>query len=240
MIRIALCDDVPIQLELLEETVADYRKSRAHDFEVVSFLSGDALVEQIRDGAHFDLYILDMIMPGLNGMETAKIIRQHKDNSKIVFLTATMDYVLDSFDVDATHYLLKPIDTEKFYDVLDKVFDDLDKPEGNSILIKTVKGVQHIVINSIMYIEKTDRSISYHLTNGENIEGATLRESFSTAISLFLNDYHFALSSISTAVNLSLVTSMKGEEMFMKNGDTLYCSRGKASSFRKELNDFWS
>jgi len=241
VIHIALCDDNGIQLELLKDSIDAYKRQRGIEFEADSYLLGTDLLSEIAKGSKYDVVILDMIMPNMNGIEVAREMRKEGIDSKIIFLTATMDYVLDSFDVDAAHYLLKPLNVPKLYEVLDKVLADMmHKNSEDTIVVKSVQGPMNIRIEEIKYIEKRDRAVCYCMLNGDNIEGLSLRESFAAAIDPFLKEYNFELSSISTATNLSQVASMKGDEIFMKDGEVIFCSRSKTTSFRKSLNDYWA
>lgn len=112
MIRIAACDDNPIQLSILEEFLEDCRPELDEDIIVSSFTSAAELTKA-RGSQIFDIYFLDIIMPKESGMELARKIRNSGDDGLIIFLTTDKNYALESYDVEAFRYMVKPMDKER-------------------------------------------------------------------------------------------------------------------------------
>ena len=105
--RIAICDDEVSMVQILEEKI----KKLLPDAVIDKYLSGDEL---IASGSKPDILFLDIQMPGMDGMETAKVLRQDNENMILIFVTAAEEYVFQAFDVGAFHYLVKPFSDENF------------------------------------------------------------------------------------------------------------------------------
>ena len=112
LIEIAVCDDE----EIIIERIADLIKKQNMGCHIESFQAGNELLSAKR---RFDLIFLDIQMDGINGMETAKAVREYDRKAVIIFVTAVKEYVFDAFDVGAFHYILKPIQEQKFTEVLE-------------------------------------------------------------------------------------------------------------------------
>ena len=121
MLKIAFCDD---DLEILKELgilLDKYKKERDEDLTCTVFQSPLELLAAIEKGFSFDILFLDILMPGENGIETAKEIRQYDNNMKIIFLTSSPEFAVESYSVGAYFYQLKPIWEESFFRLMDAV-----------------------------------------------------------------------------------------------------------------------
>ena len=118
--RIAICDDEVSMVQILEEKI----KKLLPDVVIDKYLSGDEL---IASGSKPDILFLDIQMPGMDGMETAKVFRQDNENMILIFVTAAEEYVFQAFDVGAFHYLVKPFSDEKFKEVVTKAVHNIKR-----------------------------------------------------------------------------------------------------------------
>ena len=201
MIRIALCDDNELQLEVSNAVLENYLQNKSEEVNVELFRKGEELIKQVREKGGFDIYILDMIMPGMNGMEVASLLRIMKDEGKIVFLTSTMEYAVQSYDVDASAYLLKPIDPDKLARTLNKIFMSLNKKEASVIIQSTTESMKIDPVN-ICYVTLDNRKLKYVLADGRVLLGKTIRSRFSEEVSNLTRYSMFASCGLSLLVNL--------------------------------------
>ena len=124
MPSLAICDDDPRQLHTIGKLIHTYFHTRSDSsWNVASFLSGDALLAQSHARNGFDLYLLDILMPGLNGIETGRQLRETGDGGEIIYLTSSNDFASESYDVRAFFYLLKPVDKQRLFQVLDRALE---------------------------------------------------------------------------------------------------------------------
>ena len=205
--NIAVCDDDKQVLFELEQLLQEYLGKYSVDctIKICPFRSSMELLAQIENGRCFDLYLLDIIMPGLNGIKLAAKIRKADSVSKIVFLTSSSEYAVDSYSVDAFHYLLKPVQKEKLFLVLDKASADFNSTSLQSIVIKSQGTLCKILFRDLVYVEVVGRMLRLQQKDG------TLTESIGTLSqieNLILSDKRFIKPHRSYIVNMDYVREL--------------------------------
>lgn len=168
LLRIAICDDDSRDLLQIASLLESYRHDRKAEFSYVSFQSAAELLASM-DSRDYDLLLLDMLMPGINGMQAAREIRERNSLIQIVFLTSSPEYAVESYSVRAYYYILKPASEEKLFPILDKLLDDFKKPE-DALLIKTQSNIFSIPYGKIEYIEVSSKKLYFNLTDGSTRE----------------------------------------------------------------------
>ena len=239
MVKIAVCDDNVLQLDLMKELLSEYAADRSLEAEILPFTAGRELLQYVRANSGCDIYILDVVMPDINGFEAATTLRMLNDDGKIIFLTATHDYAVASYDVGAFYYMLKPIDGAKLYTVLDKATAEF-RTADDVIFVKSDSGEVKVKTKDILYVDIADRALSYHLADGTEVRGKTMRTSFREAVSTLTASGRFAFSSVSTAVNLACIESVNSSGIVLNNKTVLYPSRSVYAEFKSEWKDFKS
>lgn len=242
MLKIAICDDDEIQNEILEEMLYDYNSVSTYRVDVSAFDCGEALLKTQETNGNFDIYILDVVMPVMDGLELAKRIRKSDDTGKIVFLSAETSFVYKAFAVSASGYLVKPVDPEELFELVNSLRTQIEKERPSFILINSDSGSRRVEVRDIMYVDTIERTPVYHLADGKKVSGRSRRVKFQEMVAELLNGHSFALSSVGVAVNLSNVESVKSEsnEIRLKNGEVLLCSRTMKDNFLRRLADFWN
>lgn len=122
MIRIAYCDDSPMQQELLDEWIKVYTAKKGITIECTIFTDGATLIGHVKNNEPFDIYILDIILPDVRGTEVADSIKEIQEDAKIIFLTASAAF---RGSVNAFGYLVKPVSPEQIYSILDEAIAEL-------------------------------------------------------------------------------------------------------------------
>ena len=233
MIKIAVCDDNEFQRELMEDLLDDYRKlHNSTEISLSIFGGGRELLGAVKEKGFFDIYILDLIMPDINGMEVATTLRTMKDPGKIIFLTATLDYAVASYDVDAFYYMLKPADQGKLFRVLDKACKDFTESD-NSISLKTRSGIVKIKYEDILYVSLENRALRFNLHGGKTIDGMAIRVPFKESVASLLEDSRFSLCGVSMVVNMDYLDQMDSESVLLSDGTILYPSKAACSALKK-------
>ena len=136
MIEIAFCDDDLSELEELKMFLDHYRTERRQEIKFRCFQSAIDLLEEIEKGNQFDILFLDILMPGETGINAAGEIRKHDKNVKIIFLTSSPEFALESYTVGAYFYQLKPVKKEKFFSLMDSVLSVCEKENRYSLILK--------------------------------------------------------------------------------------------------------
>ena len=158
--RIAICDDSKDNLALLEDVV-DGLKVR--ETEVDCFENGKSLLRYLSDSKdnYYQIYLLDIEMPGINGLETAKHIREIDQRAIIIFVTAYSDYVFSSFEVQPFRFINKPVDREKLETVLQAAINYIYTSK-RYIFISVDKAKIQLCCENIMYFEGDKRKINVY------------------------------------------------------------------------------
>jgi len=137
-VKIAICDDETALRETLRRKIEKHCQNAEITCQISDFDSGESLLALPAESVP-DVLFLDIQMPGKNGMQTARELRQKKRDIILIFVTALSEYVYEAFDVNAFHYLVKPFDDEKLYEVLDNALRQYTRQAKSSNPQDTVK-----------------------------------------------------------------------------------------------------
>lgn len=239
MLRIAVCDDEEDQLNRMAALLQDYLAARPNlNGQLESFQSGSALLTRIEELHGFDLYVLDILMPELNGIETGRRLRAMSQGGEIIYLTSSNDFASDSYDVHAFFYLLKPVREEKLFRVLDGAIEKLMQRRNSAIMVNTADGPRRLPLENICYVERVGRRIRYYCTNG-TVDSQTIRVSFREISAPLLAHRRFCLCGASFVLNFQHVTGVNGQSALLDNGQTVSLPRTAAADFKKAWGRFW-
>lgn len=158
MMKIAICDDEKNLRRDLRRLVEIHLELAGIPFEMCEYESGETLLED-KSLENIDILFLDIEMPGMGGMETARFLRARGHRMLIIFVTAYPDYVFQGYEVQAFHYILKPYQPQKIKEVLDKALESLDKRKEQYFVIEQKSGVQRLALSQITCFFSDRRSI---------------------------------------------------------------------------------
>ncbi len=158
MIRIAVCEDEPLLLERLAGQIRAIldKYPFAHRIEV--FANGTALLAR----EAYDILLLDIEMKPYNGIELAKRLRERGDTGRFIFITAYEQYAIEAYDVQAFHYLVKPVNEKKLEEVLLKCCASLKEEKEQAVTVRKGTAVRRIPFGEVLYLEVLDRKIYLH------------------------------------------------------------------------------
>lgn len=239
MIQIAICDD---QTEELEHTYAMTEAyCRLHPERNISlrkFESSNDLLKCISTRNRFDIYLLDILMPNANGIEAGYTIRKSDSAAVILYLTSSPDYALQSYQVDAGGYLLKPISEKDLFAALDKVIAKLDAEDRKSFVFQTPHGgIESIPYSHLLYLEYYQHRLTAHTTENKILESIYHRESFQE-LTASLTDSRFVKIAASLIVNMQHIRNMNSREIRLSNEEKLSISRLYVTDARKAFMDY--
>lgn len=168
MIRIAVLDDDQNELSFLLKLLETFQQEHTeYSVTVMSFTNPFDLLEYTHDHGGFDVYLLDIIMRNLTGIECAQKLRERGDGGEIVFLTVSHEYGVDAFGVNAVGYLLKPIQPAILSERLLAIFGRINGCHPPLFVKLSGGGMQALHIEKIVYIESFGKKQSVHLTDGQ-------------------------------------------------------------------------
>ncbi len=157
MLKIAVCDDDKVTCELLIDLIRGMVSGAA----LTHFTSGEALLTA---GGSYDILLLDIQMNGMSGIDVAKQLRQKEQRTTIVFITGLEGHMQDAFDVNAFHYLVKPITKERFREVLGKAIREQEhfRAQAPFLLIKVESTTKKVLLDQILYIDCFNKKLTIH------------------------------------------------------------------------------
>ena len=228
MINIAICDDEINIINKTKKLIQDYDKE---DIDIYVYESGEELINSNKE---FHIIFLDIDMKGLDGIETAKKIREYDKKVKIIYVTNYTDYTYSAFSVHAFGYLVKPLNKKELYNQLDEALSYTEEISKNLEFI-TSDGVIRIDTNSIYYFEYEQRKVIMKTIDKNYILKKKISE-----IGKDIQDYGFEMPHKSFVVNLYNIKTIKGYDVHMMDGSVIPLSQKKSSQFRDSLNRYLS
>ncbi len=208
VLKIAICDDDVHELTRLTNLLRKYQEERKSTLKYVTFSNAIELLHSVRKD-NFDVLLMDILMPGFNGMQAAHEIREFNNKVKIIFLTSSPEFAVESYAVDAYYYLLKPCAGEKLFPVLDSFFLDSQKEEA-ALHIKTASGVLRIPFSRLEFLEVINKKLYFHLTDGSVKEIYGSLAEFEPQL---LNREEFIKVHRSCIVNMSCIQELNAQEL---------------------------
>ena len=231
MIRVAICDDEPNTLQCLKEAVARYGKRKNLDLAVELFASARDLEAQI-ETRPFQIYILDMLMPQMNGIELGQSVRKADAQAVIIYLTSTMDFAYQAFGVFAQRYLLKPLKEPELYEAMDFAAANIHKLHM-ALNVNTSDGIQRVFYHEIEYVENAARALHIFATDGKEIVSRLLRRSFENDMECLLQSREFIQTHKSFIVNLNYVKLYSQGQITMRSGAQIPVSKSRQSETKR-------
>lgn len=239
MLRIAICDDEERQLDQTAALLNTYFLTRPSlSGQVETFRSGVELLTRAEAAGGFDLYILDILMPELSGIDTGRRLRALGEGGEIIYLTTSNDFAADSYEVRAFFYLLKPVERGKLFQVLDGAVEKLDSRRSSAIVVTTADGPRRILLERIRYVERVGRCMRYFCTDG-TVDSQSIRIPFKKAAAPLLADRRFYLCGASFALNFQHVTGVQAQTALLDNGRAVTLPRTAAAEFKKAWGNYW-
>ena len=225
--RIVICDDDPVCLETAAAAVETWAASHQQRTEIAVFDNGDDLIKNLQQKPA-NILLLDIFMPIFNGMDIAREIRSFDHNLIIVFLTNSPEFAIESYDVRASGYLLKPLDRDKLHRVMDRCLNDLE-PLPKRIILRTAGGYLSQQISEIESVEAQNKTMIITKTNGEHLESTDTLSNLEQKLTI---EAGFFKCHRSYLVNLFAVEHFNMTEIITKSGRNIPIARGYGKAFK--------
>ena len=229
MLRLAVVDDDSATRQLLCSYLEQYRQECGEPIKVTEFTDGDELVEAYR--SQFDLILLDVEMKFLDGMSTARAIRQMDAEVIIIFITNMAQYAIQGYEVDALDYVLKPVSYFALTQRINRAIQKMHRREKRYFTISVRGGTVKLETGDIYYVESFKHQLTYHTRSGDFVASGTIQQAEET-----LPSGGFFRSGKSYLVNLDHVDGVRGGFAVI-HGDQLPISRAKKTAFLEALAD---
>ncbi len=235
MIKIAFCDDELPVLNEISVLLDKYRVERNQEIKYTAFHSPLDLLAVIERGTRFDILFLDVLMPGENGIDVATDIRNYDSNVKIIFLTSSPEFAVQSYMVNAYFYQLKPICADSFFRLMDSVLSECEKEKTSILILRCKSGITRIEPRRLEYCEVIHRTLFIHLTNGKVLESTGSMDELSNQLAPF---GCFLRPHRSYLINLDYVQTLSYRAITMSCLTEIPLPRGKYQEIKDKYLEY--
>lgn len=233
MLKIAVCDDDNGELSHVTALLQQYQARNRLAVRIDAFLSAMELMDALRT-TNYQLLLLDILMPGFTGIQAAREIRTFDSETKIVFLTSSPEFAVESYGVDAFYYLLKPIREDDLFPVLDRLLQQFRRAE-DTLLLTMPSGVLRLPYSRIEVLEVNSKRLLFYLNDGSVREIPGTLTQYEPQL---LARREFVKVHRSYLVNMDDIQHLKGTELITYSGVRVPISRLLSNQVRKDYMDF--
>ena len=223
MIKVAVVEDNPEYTRQEVQFLERFSQEEDTPIQISCYQSGMEFLEQYRQGC--DIILLDIEMPGMSGMETAKELRKVDTDVCIIFVTRMPQYAMMGYEVGAKYYILKPVQYQNFRDKLKESIAFLTAKSDQFLYLKGEDGIHRVNISDIRYVEGEGHFVHFHTSQGVLSKRSSMKE-----IMRSLQDRRFASCGSSYLINMEHITKI-GRNSVTVDGRELPISRLKKKDF---------
>ncbi|WP_454049789.1 LytR/AlgR family response regulator transcription factor [Cellulomonas sp. Marseille-Q8402] len=231
MIRIGIVEDDGASSALLVDYLRRYEREHGETFAVSTFSDGARVVAGYRPD--FDILLLDVEMPELDGFSAAQRIRQVDRDVVIVFITNMTQYAIRGYEVDALSYVLKPVPYFAFSQEIKKSVARLRRRSADYLLLAVDGGLARVATDDIVFLESAKHRTTVHTVDGKYSVVGPLK-----GLEAELEGKSFFRSNSGYLVNLRHVLGVQGSSALMVGGHDLLISRPRKKAFLAALTDY--
>lgn len=238
MLTCCICDDDAKDLAEITVLTEDFAKAHPeYPMTVRAFSSPYDLLEHLEATGGFDLYLLDMLMPHVAGLELARHIRARKEPSEILFLTTSREYAVEAFDVAACGYLIKPVDKGKFETAMLRAAGRLTRLENSSLLLKTRDGLRRLPFRELVVVESFNHDRVCTLADSSKCVTA---DTLTSLMERLGDDPRFFSPHRAYIINLEHITALNTDNVILSNGQRIPVAQSALSTLKRAYVEYLS
>ena len=234
MISIAIVDDNRADLGEEVQITEEYFRKKGLLCRVESFEDPDWMIRGIKE-EQYDIYIMDIRMEKMDGIEAAKKIRAEYPEPIIIFATNYQEYAIEAYEVNTWRYIQKKKLKEKLTEAYDALLPRLLERENEVYVIEKKSNVEKIFYDDIYYMEKDERYTVIHCRNGQK---KRVRKAISEVYQELTTEEFIRLSK-GFIINLRHVVSMQDHRILLRNGENFLVGASKLTEVRKQIAAYW-
>ncbi len=234
MIKIAIVENEQTQIEIIFEMIKKYCNTNDIQFDILSFNNGYDFLEN--DISTFDLFFMDIDMPGINGMETSAKIRSKGITTPLIFVTNLPQFAIDGYKVQALDFILKPMTYADFSLAMKRALVLINQDKIGDFILNIHGSLIKFKQEEILYIDMIKHDVNLHLSNGE----IKVFRSSLNKIEPLLNDKIYLKCNSGCIVNLNKVKRIEKDILIMENDDHITISRSRKKETLSKFNGLLS
>lgn len=235
MINVAFCDDELSVINEIRVLLDRYCVGHNQEIEWTAFHGPLELLSEIENGLRPDILFLDVIMPDENGINVAKEIRRYDNTVKIIFLTSSAEFAVESYTVGAYFYQIKPICEEKFFPLMDAVISECDKEQQESLIMKCRGGIVRVCLEELEYCEVIGHTLQFYMESGKVLESSG---SLDELCGKLLQRDNFLRPHRSFLVNMEYIQNISYNAIIMDNSTEIPIPHGKCSEIKNRYLEY--
>lgn len=225
--RIAIVDDNQTDREFLHAQTQSWAAQNGSTLQAELFVSAEEFLFHYAEHKDYDILLLDIEMPGMDGVTMARRIRKENETVQIVFITGYSEYISEGYEVAALHYLMKPVNTDKLHQVLDRAADKLQRNE-RCLTLELSGEVVRLPLYQIRWAEVRQNYLTIHAKVDYTVK-MTLSELESRL------DDRFFRAGRSFIINLTEVRSVTRQEVRLSDGTAVPLPRGQYEPLNRAI-----
>ena len=229
VLKIAICDDDKEHRDVAQRMAMEYAAAKNVQYEVDAFGVSSELLDTVERGVVYDIYLMDIYMPGVTGMSISTELRSRDVQSPIIFLTSSADHALEAFGVSATHYLLKPYTRDQFFLAMDKAMQSITVHTNRTIVVKVDNTYRSLLTNEIYFCKAENKYQRIYLTSGEDL---LVRITAGELYQMLEESGCFCHCGRAHIINLNWLSKVTANSAIMKNGEQLSLSHSAVAALR--------
>ena len=235
LMKIAACDDDLVFLQELSSCFEHYNEISNDKIEYKTFSNPLDLMEQLEKGVSYDAIFLDIFMPGINGIECARDIRTYDNLVKIIYLTSSSEYAIESYTVRAYYYLLKPLQKDKLHIVLNQLAEELNATKNDVIMLKCKTGIVKLSLSRLEYCEVIKRKVTIYTCDGKEYQCSYTMNELEQELKycgMFIRPHRSFL------INMNYINSLTIHDIFMESGAVIPIPKEKYTYIKNTYMEY--
>ena len=234
MLKIAILDDEIIFHDKIRNKIYSIYGQKHLAVNVECYSSGKELMYEVDDGKSYDIYLLDIDLPDMSGIDLGRKLREKSPYCYIVFLTAYPQYAIEGYSAKAYQYILKDEWEQKLTATLENIQREISDSTEPSYRITVSTKMEKIPVKNIFYLYKEGKNVVFQTRSGRSFVRKTLAEVYAE-----LPENEFTYVDRSFIVNIEHVMKLKNKEVFLSNGEIIPVSKPQLERVKKEINAYW-
>jgi len=220
VINFAICDDEPSEIQHLTSLVNTWATEHKLQVGITCYPNAEAFLFAYEENSNIDILLLDIQMGGMDGVSLAKQVRKANKTVQIIFATSYMEYIADGYDVEALHFLVKPVSGEKLHEILNRAMDKLEHTQRMLVLQSGGQSIR-LPLYEIRYVEVAHNHVTVYVYAGEEFRIKRTLADLEKGL-----DENFFRIGRSFIVNLRYIRKISKDMVWLDNGATVPLARG--------------
>lgn len=235
MIRIVVADDEQRSADALARLIEKEFAGEEINYRITIFTDSRELSKKLEEGEGYDIYCLDIEMPGMDGMTLAKQIRERDRQSYLLFITSHLEYAVEGYELSAYRFIPKVLLEVKLPEAFKNIKGELRERKNRPFyLIQNNLRCEKVPLDEILYLYKNGKNVVFVTEKGTNQDRASLGEVYER-----LDQESFIYIDRGYLVNIRHVMKVKNNEMYLRDGSSLYISRSHVQEVKARISEYW-